>query len=130
MQLATLIMKSIDSGKVTISAGNEEDLEIKAANKRIDINAVNKEFIKEIIAGVREGGFEGGDLVKSARNMLDLVKDVAEDLSDAGITVTFSFRGDKVVTIGSAADSKFSRLMTRTRAVEINSLPKLMEILV
>jgi hypothetical protein len=49
-------------------------------------------------------------------------------LKDEGLTVTLSYKGDLLVTIGSEAKSKFSRLVTRTDAVEINNLRKLVEL--
>lgn len=43
------------SGKVTVYQNDVETLEIKAKDKRIDVNTTDKEFIKEIISSaVRE----------------------------------------------------------------------------
>ncbi len=145
MQLATLIGQMFESGKVTVCANNVEAVEIRAANKRIDVNATNKDFVKEVIASVRSAGREEkgegagvGESVKESvggirstgrtvRDTLDMLKDVAEELRDAGITVTISYKGDVVVTMGSEAKSRLSRLVTGTKAIEINSLPKLIE---
>ena len=52
----------------------------------------------------------------------------AVELKDEGLTVTLSYKGDLLVTIGSEAKPKFSRLVTRTDAVEINNLRKLIEL--
>ena len=57
-----------------------------------------------------------------------MFKDVAEELSDAGITVTLSYEGDTVLTIGSGANSKILSLATGTRSIEINSARKLLEL--
>ncbi len=136
MQLSAL-MQIIESGKVTVSANDVEALEIKAANKKIDINATNKEFLKDTLAtirrgnkveGVREGVKEKVTGIKFARSTLDMFKAIAEELCEAGITVTFSYKGDIVVTLGSDANPKFSSLVTGTKAIEINSLLKLIEI--
>jgi hypothetical protein len=135
MPLATLIGEMLKSGKVTVSANNVEALEITAADKKININAVNKEFLKETLAATREEKSEGirgsirgpVGLIKSARSSLGMLKDVAEELSEAGITVTLSYKGDVVVTMGSQASPKLSSVATGTKSIEINSLRKLVE---
>jgi hypothetical protein len=57
-----------------------------------------------------------------------MLKDVAEELSDAGITVTLSYKGGVVVTMGSEAKPKLSSVVTGTKAIEINSPRKLVEL--
>ena len=132
MQLTTWLVETIKSGKVTVSQNNVEALEIKAQDKKIDVNATDKKFIKEIISSARQGSSKKGikgtvDQIKVARNMRPLLKDIAEDLCREGVTVTISYKGNKVVTIGSEANSKFTRLVTGTRGIEINSPTKLIE---
>jgi hypothetical protein len=138
LQLTTFLAETIKSGKLRISQDNVEALEITAQNKKIDINAKNKEFIKEIISTVRKndeqqskgilGSIERGfDSLRSAREMQPMVKEIAEDLSREGLTVTLSYKGDKVVTIGSEANSKFTRFLTGTKEVEVNNPRKLIE---
>jgi len=136
MQLAVMLAQVLESGKVTISTKNTEDLEITAADKKINANVTDKEFIKEVISAVRQGGKKEGALgavkegasgLRSIGNLRSMVDDVAEELSDAGRTVTLSYKGAVAVTIGSEAKAKLSRLVTGTKAVEINNLPKLVE---
>ncbi len=135
MSLATLA-GLVKSGKVTVSTKGKEELEITAANRRIDVNAEDKELIKEVISAVRETGGKRGivETIKDAPNtietltdMRELVAEIAEELKQAGITVTLSYKGDLVVTVGAQANSKISRLITTTKALEINNLPKLIE---
>jgi len=137
MPLATIIAEMIESGKVTISANNVETLEIKAANKKIDINALNKEFLKQTLATARDGKKSKGTLesikatvnqIKTAQSSLSQLKEVAEELSEVGITVTLSYKGDVVVTLGSQAKPKLSSAATGTKAIEINSPRKLVEL--
>jgi len=137
MPLATIIAEMIESGKVTISANNVETLEIKAANKKIDINALNKEFLKQTLAAAQDGKKSRGTLerikatvnqIKTAQSSLSQLKEVAEELSEVGITVTLSYKGDVVVTLGSQAKPKLSSAATGTKAIEINSPRKLVEL--
>jgi hypothetical protein len=136
LQLTTFLAESLKSGKIKVSQNNVETVEITAQNKKIDINAKDKQFIKEIISATSKSDKKKGILnsiergvegIKTARNMQPIVKEIAEDLSREGVTVTISYKGDKVVTIGSEADSKFTRFLTGTKGVEVNSPRKLVE---
>ena len=42
MQIVDLVGQILQSGKVTVFTNNVKDAEINIANKRIDVNAVNK----------------------------------------------------------------------------------------
>ena len=53
---------------------------------------------------------------------------MVEDLCKEGVTITLSYKGDKVATIGSQADSKLTRFVTGTKGIEINSPGKLAEL--
>ena len=136
MQLTTWLVETVKSGKVTVCQNDVEAFEIKAQGKRIDVNATDKEFIKEIISSASEGSNKRGvkegikrviNGIKVAINMRPLLKDIVEDLCREGVTITVSYNGDKVATIGSEANSKLTRLVTGTKGIEINSPAKLIE---
>ncbi len=137
MPLATILGEMLKSGKVTVSANNVEALEIKADNKKIDVKALNKDFIKDTLAaargpqeskGMRESIMGTIGQIKTARSTIGMLKGVAEELSEAGITVTFSYEDKVVVTLGSDANPKVSNVATGTKAIEINSTRKLIEL--
>jgi hypothetical protein len=52
---------------------------------------------------------------------------MASELKDEGLTITVSYQGDRVFTVGSDANPKLSRLVTGN-AIEINNLGKLIEL--
>ena len=120
MQLPTKLGYIIKSGAVTLSTGNKEALKMKAENNRIDINAIDKEFLKDVIGNMGDG--------KSIGTRISQLKGLAEDLKNEGLTITVSFKGDLVITVGSDAKPKISQIITRTNAVEINNLRKLVEL--
>ena len=137
MQIVTMMGQMLESGKVTLSTKNKESIEIIAVNKKIDVNAKNKELIKDIIAGVRDGGKNISviETAKETPNMLKNVKrtrkmliDIAEELKAVGITITLSYKGNVVATMGAQATAKISRLVTGTKAIEINSMLNLIEL--
>jgi len=137
MQIVTMMGQMLESGKVTLSNKNKEVIEIIAVNKKIDVNAKNKEFIKDVISSVRDGGKnisvterakEIPEMLKTAKNTREMLIDIAEEFKAAGITITLSYEGNVVATMGAQARARLSRLVTGTKAIEINSLPKLIEL--
>ena len=120
MQLATWLGHVIKSGEVTLITGDVEALQIKAEDNKIELSIADKEFLKDVL------GSAGGGT--SIRSKLAQLKSIAVELKDEGLTVTLSYKGDLLVTIGLEAKPKFSRLVTRTDAVEINNLRKLIEL--
>jgi hypothetical protein len=136
VQLTTLLLEAIKSGKITVSQNNTPAVVITAENKKIDINATDKDFIKEIISSTRQGTTKKGvveglhrsiDTVREVRKMQPLAKEIVEDLCTEGVTITVSYKGDRVVTVGSEANSKLTRLVTGTKGIEINNPLKLAE---
>jgi len=99
-----------------------EALQLRVTNKKIDLNIVDKEVLKTAL--------EGGKQKSSLLDMLGLLKGVAKELKDEGYTITISYQGKTTVTLGLEASSSFSRLVTRTNAVEINNLRKLLQMAV
>ena len=137
MQIVTWMGQVIESGKVTLSTKNKESIEIIAVNKKIDVNLKDKDLIKDIISSIRERGKDIGgiekakespEMVKAAKSMRETLIDTANELKQAGITITLSYKADVVATVGAQASAGISRLVTGTKAIEINSLPKLVEL--
>ena len=137
MQLTTMLVETLKSGKVTISQNNKEAVQVDIQEKRINIEAKDKDFIKEIFAAPREETNNEGRLrgirrsvnaLREARKSRLLVKEIAEDLCREGVTITVFYKGDRVVTVGSEANSKLTRLVTGTKGIEINSPRRLAEL--
>jgi hypothetical protein len=136
VQITTLLVETVKSGKITISQNNVEAVEVNVKDKKIDVNAKDKAFIKEIVSSARGTSTKGGvtetirrgvGTLREARKSQPLVKEIVEDLCREGVTITVSYKGDRVVTIGSEADSKFTKVVTGTKGIEINSPLKLAE---
>jgi hypothetical protein len=130
MPLADILGEILQSGKITVSTNNAESIEIKVANKKIDINAVNKAIVKEALEATRKKEGKKGIFrsINATLGNLDMLKDVAEELSGAGVTVALSYKGDLVATLGSQAKPKLSSIVTKTKAIEINNPIKLIEL--
>lgn len=119
MQFPTWITQVLKSGEVTVSTGDVKALQLRVETKKIDLDIVDKEFLKTAL--------KGGKQRSSLLDMLGLLKNIAKELKDEGYTITISYQGKTVVTLGSEAAPSFSRVVTRTNAVEINDLRKLLQ---
>jgi hypothetical protein len=137
MQFVTVLAQMFDSGKLTLSTKNKEEFVVTAANKRIDVNLKDKEFIKELVSDTLKNNEDKSAYrtikdspksVSAAKNMREMLIETANDLRQAGITVTLSYKDDVVATAGAQASAGISRLLTGTKALEINSLTKLAEL--
>ena len=122
MQLPTWLGHVVKSGAVTLSTGDVEALQIKAEDNKIELCIANKEFLKDVMGSAGSGA--------SIRSRLAQLRGIAGELKDEGLTVTLSFKGDRLVTIGVEAKPTLSRLVTGTSAVEINNLRKFLELIV
>ena len=122
MQLPTWLSHVVKSGEVTLSTGEVEALQVKADGNKIELNIADKGFLKEVMGSAGAGG--------SVRSMLAQLRSIAGELKDEGLTVTISYKGDRLVTIGLEAKPTFSQLVTGTSAVEINNMRRLLELIV
>jgi len=120
VQLPAWLGHVVKSGEVTLFTDDVEALQIKAEDNKIELIIVNKEFLKYVFGSAGEGG--------SIRSKLAQLKSIAEALKATGLTVTISYKGDRLVTLGLGAKPTFSSLVTGTNAVEINNLRKLLEV--
>ncbi len=122
MQFPTWISQVLKSGEVTVSTGDVQAFQLRVETKKIDLNIVDKEFLKTAL--------KGGKQRSSLLDMLGLLKNIAKELKDEGYTITISYQGKTVVTLGSEATPSFSRVVTRTNAIEVNDLRKLLQMAV
>ncbi|HDQ05832.1 MAG TPA: hypothetical protein ENN36_03805 [Candidatus Bathyarchaeota archaeon] len=120
MQLPTWLSRIVKSGEATLSTGDVEVLQIKAEDNEIELSIKDKEFFKDVLGSIGGGA--------SVWSKLGQLKIIASELKDEGLTVTIFYKDDCLVTIGLEAKPKFSRLVTRTDAVEINNLRKVIEL--
>lgn len=118
MQIPTWLGYVFKSGEVSVFTGGVKTLQLKAENKKIDLNVIDKELLQVLRNGVG----------KSFLEMLTQLKNIAEELKDNGLTITISYKDGIVLTLGSGANPKLSWLITRTNAIEINDLSKLLQI--
>lgn len=120
MQNLVLIANMLKSGAINLSADNEALFQLIAKDDKIDFNILNNRFLNELIKDNKK--------LSSVRYLIKSLKVLAKELRYHGTTVTISYKGEKIITIGSDAKPKFSHLLTRTTDFEINNLKRLIQL--
>jgi len=121
LKLLNLLGHVFKEGEIAVSINERETLQLKAENKEFSLDLIDKRFIRKVRSRL-------GDGKASFWSGLGQARKVAEELQAEGLTVTISYRGSKVVTIGLSAKPTFSQLVTRSEAIQIDSLLKLIEL--
>lgn len=111
----------LKSGEVSLFTDHGKALQLKVENKKIDLNIIDRELLKVVLRSASEP--KG----KSLLDRLTQFKKIANELKDEGLTITISYEGGLVLTLGSDANPKLSKLITSTNAIEINNLIKLIQ---
>jgi hypothetical protein len=110
----------LKSGEVNLSTGNEKFLQLIVNTQRINLNIVDNKFLKSVLKDNLK--------IKSFRELLGLLSNVAKELKSEGVTITISYKGVRVLTLGSNTKPNFSQLITGTTEIEINNLRKLIQL--
>jgi len=114
-------------------------MEVKVANKEVNVNVTDKALIKDVLTSARSGATSGGiekgikrgiNAIKGAQNARPMLDNFVEDLCKEGVTIRVFYKGDRVVTIGSEAHSKFTRFVTGTKGIQIDNSVKLAQMTV
>ena len=88
-------------------------IEVRAQDKRIDINAIDDQIIDELISIALESNTKDSAIsIDGAMETLPIIKEISDDLCKQGLTLTISFKGDKMATIGYDANSEDSKIFT------------------
>ena len=86
----------------------------------------DKQFIKRAmkirgeISPKKPAAAEESQKKKKKSSPLSMVRMIADTSKRMGITLTVSYRGKKIATIGAEARRKLLQIITKTRAVAIN----------
>ncbi len=125
---------TFDSGRVTVHTGSIEVLQVGFRGKTIDIDLKDELFMRKLIrmrieiSEIFEESRSDGGEKKKPKSPRFMLKKIADILSKNNITVTLSYRGETLVTIGAQAHSTLLQLITKTRAVAINNFSKTMRL--
>jgi len=122
LQLPMWLVQALKSGGVSLFTAGAKTLQLKVEKKRIDIDMLDKDFLKDIlrVGAEGKGQFTLGNIAK--------IRGIAEELEKDGFTVTISHKGSIVITLGYGAMPTLSQVITGTNAIEINNLSQLIRL--
>ncbi|MFI5419351.1 MAG: hypothetical protein ACHQ1H_00140 [Nitrososphaerales archaeon] len=130
-------LPAFQSGKVHVYTGDLEVLRINVEGKRIDLDVEDKQFIKRAIKLRDEISPKNKNLdaqekkaQKKSSSPLATIRTIADTCKKLGITLTVSYRGHRIVTVGTEARPTLLQLVTKTRALALNSLYTAIELMV
>ncbi len=118
---------NFESGTIILATGNVSAIKVNLTRTHINIDVEDKAFIKRIIS-MREqlspqpSKSQGEDQTPNVGGALSMIKSVAETLCSRGITITVTFKGKRIVTIGADAHPILLHHITKTRGLAINSI--------
>ena len=119
MQTFTLLSHVLKSGGLQLFTNDEKVLELEAKNQRIDLNIVDNKFLKDVLRNNVD--------TKSFLKKIAYLKNIAEELKNENVTITVSYQGNRVLTLGSDAKTNLSQLITGKKEIEITNLRKLIQ---
>jgi len=115
LDLLAKSLKTVIAGKINI------DMEGKPAIK-IDIDKekekINLDFIHPTIIETESGDESRPGLF----DKLKTAKELAQKLTDNGLTLSFLRKGKEAIILGKEAHPRFSRLITRSDDIQIDSI--------
>ncbi|UCB59929.1 MAG: hypothetical protein JSW72_07385 [Candidatus Bathyarchaeota archaeon] len=123
MTALTWLISLLESGVASLLSNDVETLRLKVDKKRIDFNVMNKDLLMDLLNSTQ---VDKGSLLEK----ISLLRSVARELKDEGLTLTIAYQGALLLTLGSEAKPTFSQIVTGTDAVEINDLKQLMRIII
>ncbi len=126
---------TFESGKMILYNGNLEVIQIDLSEKKINVNIMDKIFLKRILdvrkqvnESVQQQSTRGKSKVRKGESPLKMLRKVADTLDKKGMTVSFSYKGDKLATIGAEADPTLLQFITKTKAVSVSNLLAIMDL--
>lgn len=122
LQIPLWLFQTFKSGEINLSTSGKENLQLKIENRRFGINLLRKELLKYILSEVKPEK-------TSVLRMLAQLKNTAERLKQNGLTITISHKDQIILTLGAEAKPTLSKLVTRTNAIQVNDLTKLMRLI-
>ena len=125
-----------ESGKVILAAGKLHLLQVNLTAKCINVDIEDKEFIKRalqlrsVLSSPKSTTDEKeSEKKKNGSSSLETLRSITETLSSRGITITVSFKGDRLITLGAGARPRLLQYVTGTRGLAINNVVKLAQMI-
>jgi len=122
LQVAMLLTHVFKKGNISLQTNGLENIQLQIENNKIDLNFLQKEQLRTLLE------LEAKMEEEPTLNKLRKLKDIAEKLKQNRLSITVSFKGQRILTLGYGAKPTVSPMITETDAIQINSLLDLMKL--
>jgi len=109
---------SFMSGTVKIAIQEKESLRIESADKKINLHVIDPSFFEIPLETIKDNKMT--DFLKYIKE----AKEFAHKLSENGLTLFILHKDKNAITLGKDAKPSFSKLITRSEDIQIDSIRK------
>ena len=112
LEIPTTVLKLVKSGGLEVRSNSKKSIVITVGHDMIDVNFLDPSpFRSKKKMGII--------------NALEEARDLAKELANNNYTLSVSRKGKNVLKIGKHAKPRFSRLVTRSKALQVVNLREL-----
>jgi hypothetical protein len=115
LDLLAKSLKTVTAGKINIDMEGQPAIKIDIDNEK---EKINLDFIQPTIIETETEGEDRPGLL----DKLKTAKEFAQKLTDNGLTLSFLRKGKEAIVLGKQAHPRFSRLITRSDDIQIDSI--------
>ena len=113
--LLAKMLKTVTEGKINIDIEGQPAIKIDIDKEK---EKINLDFIHPTIIETETGSEDRPGLF----DKLKTAKEFAQKLTDNGLTLSFFRKGKEAIVLGKEAHPRFSRLITRSDDIQIDSI--------
>jgi hypothetical protein len=113
------------NGTIKIAINNNDSLKIESADKNIKLDITDPSFFESAIETLKDNKADLKDnKITDFFKYIKEAKEFAHKLSENELTVSILNRGENAITLGKNASPSFSKLITRSSDIQIDSVRK------
>ena len=113
------------NGTIKIAINNKDSLKIESTDKNIKLDITDPSFFESAIETLKDNKADLKDnKITDFFKYIKEAKEFAHKLSENELTVSILNRGENAITLGKNASPSFSKLITRSSDIQIDSVRK------
>lgn len=113
---------SLMSGTIKIAVQDKESLRIESADKKINLNVIDPSIFEIPVETIKH------NMITDFLKYLKEAKVFAHKLTENGVTLFILNKNENAITLGKDASPSFSKLITRSDDIQIDSIRKSMKL--
>lgn len=110
------------SGTIKIAIQDKESLRIESADKKINLNVIDPSIFEIPLESIKH------NMITDFLKYLKEAKVFAHKLTENGVTLFILNKNENAITLGKDASPSFSKLITRSDDIQIDSIRKSMKL--